>query len=158
MISAATSHTPQSAEAHEILRDLRDADRRAIADKEAGILPSDTDPEALAHFYATVIQGMSHQARDGAGHKAFEQVAAKRLTARTVLTAWLMAISTRPSGNRRQRAGGLRGEGELGSQAGTCDLEVDGAEPPFCCTDGSASCRLRHHCSIISVSAATACW
>lgn len=81
VISAATSHTPQSAEAYDILRDLRDAGRRVIADriaadKKAGVLPSDADPEALAHFYATVIQGMSHQARDGAGREALEHVAA----------------------------------------------------------------------------------
>lgn len=49
---------------------------------QQGELPPGTDPADLAAFYATVIQGMSTKARDGA---AAEQLSA---VARRAMTAW----------------------------------------------------------------------
>lgn len=71
VISAAVNHTPDSEDVEAELRVLRQAGKQAIAhriqaDKAAGHLPADTDTKALATFYATVIQGMSRQAQDGA--------------------------------------------------------------------------------------------
>jgi hypothetical protein len=42
----------------------------------AGLLPEETGFLALAAFYATVIQGMSTQACDGACHEDLERVVA----------------------------------------------------------------------------------
>lgn len=48
---------------------------RAARDIAAGRLPPDTDPDALARFYGSVIQGMSQQARDGASREDLLTVA-----------------------------------------------------------------------------------
>jgi AcrR family transcriptional regulator len=47
-----------------------------------GELASSTDTEALAAFYAAVVQGLSIQARDGVGRDVLEAIAA------TALSAW----------------------------------------------------------------------
>ena len=49
---------------------------------DAGELPSDTDAGELARFYATIYQGMSIQAKDGAGH------AALMATVRRAMRVW----------------------------------------------------------------------
>jgi AcrR family transcriptional regulator len=80
VISAASNVTPQDAEIATFLRDLRNANlqrfesrlRTAQADGE---LPASTDPKALAHYFAAVMQGMSQQARDGATHKTLTDIA-----------------------------------------------------------------------------------
>ncbi|AQS71944.1 TetR/AcrR family transcriptional regulator [Streptomyces pactum] len=61
-----------TAEVEESLRERRNANIAAIeerigADVSAGVLPPDTDAAALARYAGAVIQGMSQQARDGAG-------------------------------------------------------------------------------------------
>ncbi|WP_406202181.1 TetR/AcrR family transcriptional regulator [Kitasatospora sp. NBC_01560] len=63
------------------VRELRNANVRALearirADVAAGHEPAGTDPAALARFTATVVQGMSQRARDGATRAELEQVAA----------------------------------------------------------------------------------
>ncbi|GAA4608196.1 AcrR family transcriptional regulator [Actinoplanes octamycinicus] len=68
-------------EAAETLRELRAAGQQAVArriaaDVDAGLLPPGTDSAGLAAFFATVVQGMSRQARDGAGRDTLERVAA----------------------------------------------------------------------------------
>jgi AcrR family transcriptional regulator len=68
------------------LRAEREASKAAIrariqADINAGRLPPQTDAEALATFYASVIQGMSAQARDGVSRERLEQVATQAMLA-----------------------------------------------------------------------------
>ncbi|WP_229258290.1 TetR/AcrR family transcriptional regulator [Duganella rivi] len=48
---------------------------------QAGELPADTEASALARFYYTVIEGMTLQARDGAGRKKLLEVAALAMRA-----------------------------------------------------------------------------
>ncbi|MEV4138367.1 TetR/AcrR family transcriptional regulator [Dactylosporangium sp. NPDC049742] len=78
VISAATNTT--SPEAEELLRGLRLAGLEALEALigqavEAGELPAGTDPRGLAHFVTGTLQGMAHQARDGADREALEAVA-----------------------------------------------------------------------------------
>lgn len=80
IISAATNCTRQSADIADMLRDRRNAnvaaiEQRIAADVDAGALPADTDPRALAVFTAAVVQGMSQQARDGATRDELHAVA-----------------------------------------------------------------------------------
>ncbi|MFF2040139.1 TetR/AcrR family transcriptional regulator [Kitasatospora sp. NPDC058170] len=70
-----------SPEVAEAVRELRNANVRALeslirADIAAGHEPPGTDPAALARFTATVLQGMSQRARDGATRAELERVAA----------------------------------------------------------------------------------
>lgn len=87
IISAAINCGPDSADIEELLRRRRNAnvveiERRIRADVEAGVLPADTEPEALATFTAATLQGMSQQARDGATRARLEAVA------RLAMRAW----------------------------------------------------------------------
>ncbi|MCS0634351.1 TetR/AcrR family transcriptional regulator [Streptomyces sp. LP05-1] len=85
MISAAANcSTPGVAEE---LRERRETNiagfaRLIRADVAAGRLPAGTDAGALARFCGAVLQGMSQQARDGAGREELEAVAA------TAMLAW----------------------------------------------------------------------
>ena len=63
---------------------LRDRLERAIAEGE---LPEDLDCDAMATFYATVQQGMSIQARDGASRETLLSVADCAMAAWEGLTA-----------------------------------------------------------------------
>ncbi|HZG04457.1 MAG TPA: TetR/AcrR family transcriptional regulator [Streptomyces sp.] len=81
VINAAVNATPASAEVTEALRAMREENTRAFASRiragvAAGELPEDTDALALARFTASVLQGMSQQARDGVGREELEAVAA----------------------------------------------------------------------------------
>ncbi|MGW5674399.1 hypothetical protein ACWEV4_04845 [Streptomyces sp. NPDC003860] len=72
VISAAL--TCADAEVMASLRDRRNAnialfERRVRTGVAAGVLPVDTDATALARFVGAVLQGMSLQARDGAGRR-----------------------------------------------------------------------------------------
>jgi AcrR family transcriptional regulator len=80
VISAANNPTTVSNDVVAELRQLREAGRDAIEakiqhDVDTGVLPSTVDPHALAVFYATTIQGMSGQARDGASTPDLKRVA-----------------------------------------------------------------------------------
>lgn len=71
VISAATNIAAQDVEIEKFLRERRDENLRALADRlgearRTGELPSTADPHALAAYFAAVIQGMSQRARDGA--------------------------------------------------------------------------------------------
>lgn len=55
-------------------------ERRVRRDIGAGLLPAGTDPVALAQFSAVVLQGMSQQARDGAGRAELSSVAEIAMT------------------------------------------------------------------------------
>ncbi|MFC6896107.1 hypothetical protein ACFQGX_11725 [Nonomuraea dietziae] len=61
---------PESAEVQEWLRGFREAAKAALEARIDG-----PDAPALATFYASVIQGMSTQARDGATREELERVA-----------------------------------------------------------------------------------
>ncbi|MFD5461376.1 TetR/AcrR family transcriptional regulator [Kitasatospora sp. NPDC127059] len=87
VITAATNVSPQDAGIQAQLRELRNANRRVFEERlrtarQDGELPPGADPEALAGYFATVIQGMSQQARDGA---TAEELAR---TAELALRAW----------------------------------------------------------------------
>ncbi|MEV0585498.1 TetR/AcrR family transcriptional regulator [Nonomuraea sp. NPDC050310] len=92
IISAATNCAPGSEEVLAAMRAMREATKASLAarvreDIEAGLLAQGVDPEAVATFYAAVIQGMNQQARDGAGRKALEGVADAAMLAWPALTA-----------------------------------------------------------------------
>ncbi|MCX5385588.1 TetR/AcrR family transcriptional regulator [Streptomyces sp. NBC_00083] len=78
VIGAAANCTTEAVSA--ALRDQRTAgldaiESRIAADTAAHRLPGSTDAAALARFVATVFQGMSQQARDGATRVDLEAVA-----------------------------------------------------------------------------------
>ncbi|GLV88078.1 TetR family transcriptional regulator [Streptomyces lavendulae subsp. lavendulae] len=86
-ISAATNVTSQDAEVRAFLRDLRRRNVDAFEDRlreaqRAGELPAGASPRALADYFATVLQGLSQRAQDGAS--ASQLTAAVELA----LTAW----------------------------------------------------------------------
>ncbi|MEU1505688.1 TetR/AcrR family transcriptional regulator [Kitasatospora sp. NPDC005748] len=79
LISSAVNCT--SPEVEQALREIRNANVRALeslirADIAAGREPAGADAAALAQFTATVLQGMSQRARDGADRAGLERVAA----------------------------------------------------------------------------------
>ena len=87
VVNAATNCGPDAADIEELLRrrreaNVREIERRIRTDVEAGLLPADTDPKALATFTAATLQGMSQQARDGATRPQLEAVA------RLAMRAW----------------------------------------------------------------------
>ena len=56
--------------------------RRIQGGIDGGELPPDTDAKDLANFYATIYQGMSMQAKDGATHESL------LATVRTAMRSW----------------------------------------------------------------------
>lgn len=63
-----------------LLRERRRLARQALADRikagiERGDVPAGTDGEALASFFAGVLQGMAIQARDGAPRQCLQAIA-----------------------------------------------------------------------------------
>ncbi|GAA3571518.1 TetR/AcrR family transcriptional regulator [Nonomuraea rosea] len=86
IISAAVNCGPESAEVEELLRGFREAAKAAIkgridGDVAAGRLAAGTDTAGLAAFFASVIQGMSTQSRDGAGHDELRRIATLAMSA-----------------------------------------------------------------------------
>ncbi|TWP51772.1 TetR/AcrR family transcriptional regulator [Lentzea tibetensis] len=86
-ISAATNVAVQDAEVEAFLRELRNANVKVFRERlrvacEGGELPGDADVNALAGYFAAVIQGMSQRARDGATREELAQVA------RMAMGAW----------------------------------------------------------------------
>ncbi|MGI5286039.1 TetR/AcrR family transcriptional regulator [Nonomuraea polychroma] len=93
IISAAVNCGPESAEVEELLRGFRQEAKAALKrriddDLAAGRIPAGTDTAGLAGFYASVIQGMSTQSRDGAGHADLLRIAA------LAMSAWPAATGT----------------------------------------------------------------
>ncbi|WP_043623935.1 TetR/AcrR family transcriptional regulator [Nonomuraea candida] len=86
IVSAAVNCGPESAEVEELLRGFREQAKAAIRrriddDVAAGRLPAGTDTAGLAGFYASVIQGMSTQSRDGASHADLLAIATLAMSA-----------------------------------------------------------------------------
>ncbi|MFE0102024.1 TetR/AcrR family transcriptional regulator [Streptomyces sp. NPDC059009] len=70
-ISAATNVTVQDTDVRHLLRDLRNKnvagfEARLREARRAGELPAGASPRALADYFATVLQGLSQRAQDGA--------------------------------------------------------------------------------------------
>jgi len=61
---------------------IADVGRRIQGGIDNGELPPDTDAQDLANFYATIYQGMSMQAKDGATHESL------MATVRTAMKSW----------------------------------------------------------------------
>lgn len=79
VIAAATNNSPGNAEVGSELARRRNANRDRLQSRIAdavssGELPADTDARSLATYVATVIQGMSQQARDGASAETLATV------------------------------------------------------------------------------------
>ncbi|MFJ8010941.1 TetR/AcrR family transcriptional regulator [Streptomyces sp. NPDC096339] len=79
IITGATNCTPGSQDVKTKLRAMREESKASIATCiragiDTGQLPSDTDADGLAAFYAAVIQGMNQQAWDGAGRATLNRV------------------------------------------------------------------------------------
>ncbi|MFG1707494.1 TetR/AcrR family transcriptional regulator [Nonomuraea sp. M3C6] len=86
IITAAVNCGPESAEVEELLRGFREEAKAALKrriddDVAAGRLAAGTDTAGLATFYASVIQGMSTQSRDGASEADLLRVAALAMSA-----------------------------------------------------------------------------
>lgn len=84
--------TEASASVCEALREQRVTGQCGLAARfrkaiESGELPGRVDPDALAAFFVTVQQGMSVQARDGAGEEALLKIAQSAMAAWEPLTA-----------------------------------------------------------------------
>jgi AcrR family transcriptional regulator len=86
VVMAATNISVGSARVQAALADFRAASQAGLKARIArgirdGELPPGTDAAALAAFYATVLQGMSIQARDGATRKRLLATAAAAMRA-----------------------------------------------------------------------------
>jgi AcrR family transcriptional regulator len=86
VVSAATNCSPHTADVEEALRARRAANVRSFEARlrdaaSRGSLPEGTDTRALAVYFATVVQGMSQQARDGATTAELRRVAAYAMAA-----------------------------------------------------------------------------
>lgn len=84
VISAAVNVTDEGV--RDALRAHRERTKAVLAariaeDVEAGLLPPDTDAKELAAFIAAVVQGMSTQARDGAGREELRAIASRAMRA-----------------------------------------------------------------------------
>jgi AcrR family transcriptional regulator len=79
IVTAATNCSPASSDVEAALRERRNMSEERVRERiaagiAAGELSMQTDARALAKFYATIIQGMSIQARDGATHAELDAV------------------------------------------------------------------------------------
>ncbi|WP_397452984.1 TetR/AcrR family transcriptional regulator [Pseudomonas sp. NA-150] len=85
LMSAAVTSPPAN-EVHQAIVQLRQSVETSLKARiqrgiDEGELPAGSDAAALAGFYLTVIQGMSVQARDGAGRDKLQSVAEAALRA-----------------------------------------------------------------------------
>ncbi|NIH82430.1 TetR/AcrR family transcriptional regulator [Amycolatopsis viridis] len=85
-MSAAINVSPQDTEVRAFLRDLRNRnvagfEARLREAQRAGELPAEAGPRALAEYFATVLQGLSQRAQDGATAAELTEVAELALAA-----------------------------------------------------------------------------
>ena len=107
IIAAAANCSPDSADVERALRDARRTNEAHLAERleravQDGELIPGADPRALAKFVATVLQGMSIQARDGADRSALLAVADAALAVVDAAIARARPARARPA---RRRAG-----------------------------------------------------
>lgn len=86
IITSAANCGPGSADVKARLRALREETKASLAariraDVQAGLLPGGADADALAAFYAAVVQGMNQQACDGADRATLERIADRAMAA-----------------------------------------------------------------------------
>lgn len=80
IICATTNHSENSININQVLKRMRQASeavlvkriKKAIQLKE---IPAESNPKILGKFFATIIQGMSTQSRDGISSKELESIA-----------------------------------------------------------------------------------
>lgn len=92
IVLAALLGTTENRPVREHLAELRrngqaDLERRFDLGVRDGDLPSTANPEALAAFYSTVLQGLSIQARDGASRETLTRIVDGAMSAWNLLTA-----------------------------------------------------------------------
>jgi len=80
VVLAAMLGTPENAKVCGFLTGMRkasvaDLKKRLDRHRARGTLPRGADTAALAQFYATVLQGLSIQARDGASRRTLDRIA-----------------------------------------------------------------------------------
>lgn len=85
-ITAAVNLAPQDVEVGDYLRGLRNAnlvawEARLRDARRTGELPEGVDPQALAGYFATIIQGMSQRSCDGAEAEELSGIAELALAA-----------------------------------------------------------------------------
>ena len=85
LASATASGPPTSADVQRAVAELRRATRQVLVtrikrDLTAGLLPTSTDPAALADLVMALTQGMSVLARDGAPYEALVALADQAIT------------------------------------------------------------------------------
>ena len=88
--SAASSGSIHSERVRAALKDVRDANQKALCERakrdiHEGRLPRTANPQALASMTMALVQGMSTLARDGAHQKSLLDLA------RTAMNAWPVA-------------------------------------------------------------------
>ncbi|QDZ11739.1 TetR/AcrR family transcriptional regulator [Devosia ginsengisoli] len=86
IVLSATVGTPQNADVRAHLTRRRQATRDRLAARLArgiadGDVPETADPQAVATFYATVINGLAIEARDGAGQAELDRIVSGALAA-----------------------------------------------------------------------------
>jgi AcrR family transcriptional regulator len=86
IVLSATVGTPQNAQVRAHLTRRRQATRDRLAARVArgiadGDVPAGADPQSVAVFYATVINGLAIEARDGAAQADLDRIVANALFA-----------------------------------------------------------------------------
>jgi AcrR family transcriptional regulator len=79
IVLGAAIGTPETAEVRAFLADIRRQAQEGLRERiqrgiDDGELPPGTDAASLADFYATLLQGLSIQARDGATREALDRI------------------------------------------------------------------------------------
>lgn len=97
IVLAATVGTPQNAEVRAHLTRRRQATRDHLAARLArgvvdGDVPANVDPQVVATFYATVINGLAIEARDGAQQADLDRIVT------SALAAWDSLVATSGTG------------------------------------------------------------
>jgi len=93
LVASSASCAPSSTGVRDHLAERRRVGEEAIAARirrgiDDGDVPADADPERIAAFYTTVLDGLTHHARDGADRERLESIAA------TALAAWDAVVAT----------------------------------------------------------------
>ena len=102
LVNGAANCSPGSIDVQEALAAIRRENEAALrgrvqADIDAGILAADADAATLASLTMALIQGMSTQARDGAGRSKLVAIA------EAAMRAWPEAIISAPVVNTSER-------------------------------------------------------
>jgi AcrR family transcriptional regulator len=116
MVMAAITSSTSSAKLQAALAESRAGARVRLKARieqglRAGELPPGTDTAALADFYATILSGMSLQARDGASHKRL------LATVAAAMRAWPESATRASKGSTQKRVASARRNGKFAKPA-----------------------------------------